>query len=148
MTIRPRGHAGTSERGFTLVEVLVVIIVLGVLAAIAVPTFLGQRRRGWEAAAQSDLKNLVIAVESMGIGHDGSYAAADGLDAADTAATLRPLTTEGFHQTDGVDWSIMADDHAFCVTANHTNGGSFFRFHSSDEQLRTFDAAPELCALD
>lgn len=44
------------ERGFTLVEVMVVVLIVGVLLAIAVPTFLGARDRAEERAAQSNLR--------------------------------------------------------------------------------------------
>jgi prepilin-type N-terminal cleavage/methylation domain-containing protein len=62
-----KGQMNKDEEGFTLIELLVVIIIIGILAAIAIPVFLSQRQRGYEAGMKTDLRTIAQEVESQNV---------------------------------------------------------------------------------
>ncbi len=71
---RLRTKIGRGERGFTLVELLIVVAIIGILAAIAIPQFSMYRTRSYNATALSDLRNVRTSEENL-FADNGSYAA-------------------------------------------------------------------------
>ena len=60
---RPRRDLLHAQRGFALVELLVVILIIGILAAIAIPAFLNHKKTGDDADAKANARNLAALVE-------------------------------------------------------------------------------------
>ncbi len=64
MLARIRKSIEENDEGFTLIELLVVIIIIGILAAIAIPVFLNQRKKGYQASMKSDLRTMATEEET------------------------------------------------------------------------------------
>ncbi len=61
-----------TRHGFTLLELLIVIIIVGILAAIAIPRYTATRQRAFVSSMKADLRTIVSAAESF-YSQDGSY---------------------------------------------------------------------------
>lgn len=110
------------EEGFTLVELLVVIVIIGAIAAIAVPTFMNQRKKANDAAVNSDLANKGIALETARLTND--------------EGTPREVAEEMAPSTKGVTWDLLTyTDEGFCLVGWHENGYKY-----SPEEPATYDS--------
>jgi type IV pilus assembly protein PilA len=93
MLARLRKMQEENEEGFTLIELLVVIIIIGILAAIAIPVFLNQRQKGYDAGVKSDLRNAATAEETY-LTDNNLY-----------TSTESDLTGSGFKESTNADYS-------------------------------------------
>jgi type IV pilus assembly protein PilA len=88
----PSRPAPGDDRGFTLVELLVVILIVGILAAIALPAFMGQRYRGDDTEAQQMVRTVATALRTYHTDADTYDATRAQLEALEPA--VRDATTD------------------------------------------------------
>lgn len=104
MTIKPIRR----DKGFTLIELMIVIAIIGILAAIAIPNFISYRERTYNAAANADIKNMFTAAQAYFTERPtGTVGAGD-------------LVTYGYVASPNVTSGISVGTHAgLTMTASH-----------------------------
>jgi type IV pilus assembly protein PilA len=113
-----------SESGFTLVELLVVMLILGLLAAIAIPSFFNQRDKARDADAKEQVRTAQTAIETYATDHDGEYDSGTAT-AADLSAIEPVLNDVGADLTistpTGAGPPADTADNSYTVTVTSDN---------------------------
>lgn len=124
MDTRLAEEPGREERGFTLIELLMVVTIIGILLAIAVPTFLGTRRGANDRAAQTLVRNLLVSAKTADI-NGGASAATIQAD----EPTLHVVGSDTVGRASNSEVSVRVEEAGgvqFMILASRSTSGSCF----------------------
>ncbi len=110
---------GRQPRGFTLIELMVVVAILAILAAILIPNFIHARVESQTVACEGNLKHIATALEEYAVDHNGQYPGAGGaVDAALFGGANNPYMTTTPTDPAGGAYRYVTPGNGVCVASD------------------------------
>ena len=137
-----RRHLNKDEDGFTLIELMVVVLIIAILIAIAIPTFLGAQDRARDRGAQSDLRNALTASKTLATDNAGKFFGPDGTTPINATHMEEAEPSLEYAAMAGVTTSIVgvstAADGSQITLVKESASGTFFGISSNSSGEVTY----------
>jgi type IV pilus assembly protein PilA len=126
------------DEGFSLIELLVVILIIGVLAAIAIPAFAGQKGKASDAQAKELARTAETTAETIAIDNNGEYTKVSAAELNKYEPSIRILQSSSVAYLS----ATTAAKSEYSVTAKSTNGDEFKILKSANGEITRSCVSP------
>lgn len=135
-----------NDEGFTLIELMVVVLIIAILIAIAIPTFLGAQDRARDRGAQSDLRNSLTAAKTLATDNAGAFLNNDSpptVIVAEDMGVAEPALLEAYtDEAAEIDpdhiYVVAGADGASITLVTQSASDTYFGISATDDGVVTY----------